>query len=270
MIDEIEIKLEDESDDLDYVSLVGNCTIDSFRKNEECGKSFTKEEVLSDDDNEIIDKIEIKVEDIIDQFDVPPLSSDNHITDSINKSLAGEQILTNDGRDTQNFIAELKVKEPIEKSYTPSIGFECQVCGRGFLSLHALNIHSRIHGQGKPYALSKRVECEVCGKGFRCQSALKIHFRVHTGEKPFKCEVCGKLFSRKVGLENHTRIHTGVKPFKCEVCSKSFSQKGHLENHTRTHTGEKPFKCEVCSKSFSQKGHLEKHKRIHTGGKLFQ
>ena len=166
--DEIEIKLEEESDDLDYVSLASNSSKDFFRKDEECGKSFTKEDLVSNDDDDASDKIEIKVEDIIGEFDVPSLSSDNHITDSIDKPLSGEQILTNNGSNTQNILVEIKVEEPIglfgtnvnngeEKSYTSSIGFECQVCGRAFLSLHALKIHSRIHLQEKPDASLKRL-----------------------------------------------------------------------------------------------------------------
>uniref|UniRef100_A0A3P8VKT7 Zinc finger protein 665-like n=1 Tax=Cynoglossus semilaevis TaxID=244447 RepID=A0A3P8VKT7_CYNSE len=152
-------------------------------------------------------------------------------------------------------ISELKYHQRVdhEKPY------QCQECGKCFLSEKCLANHEQRHNNDRPES------CLVCGRGFRNRYDLKQHMRTHTGERPYQCTHCSQCFSTAGGLRSHTRVHTGEKPHVCPDCGKGFSQIGAMRTHRLTHTGERPFKCTVCGKGFTMAHKVTVHMRVHTG-----
>uniref|UniRef100_A0A087YBM3 C2H2-type domain-containing protein n=1 Tax=Poecilia formosa TaxID=48698 RepID=A0A087YBM3_POEFO len=152
-------------------------------------------------------------------------------------------------------ISELKYHQRVdhEKPY------QCQECGKCFLSEKCLANHELRHNDDRPES------CLVCGRGFRNRYDLKQHMRTHTGERPYQCTHCSQCFSTAGGLRSHTRVHTGEKPHVCPDCGKAFSQMGAMRTHRLTHTGERPFKCSICGKGFTMAHKVTVHMRVHTG-----
>lgn len=112
--------------------------------------------------------------------------------------------------------------------------FECNICGRNYVTKTGLQRHHNQcskteHGgltspspespdpddqssSPTPSASARQYTCHVCAKIYYSMSALKMHIRTHT--LPCKCNICGKAFSRMWLLNGHLRTHTG----KCGFC----------------------------------------------------
>ena len=177
-------------------------------------------------------------------------------TDNHNKSLNSDKTFH------QHKAKEVDSKIP--KVLPREKRFECETCGKCFMTKLRLDAHIRIHTGEKPFL------CKTCKKGFAHKSNLTMHERIHTGERPFQCKHCKKGFMNSSNLKVHERIHTGEKPFQCKYCKKGFVSPGMLKNHERIHTGEKPFQCETCTKSFAESGNLKAHERIHMEENAFR
>ena len=177
-------------------------------------------------------------------------------TDNHNKSLNSDKTFH------QHKAKEVDSKIP--KVLPREKRFECETCGKCFMTKLRLDAHIRIHTGEKPFL------CKTCKKGFAHKSNLTMHEKIHTGERPFQCKHCKKGFMNSSNLKVHERIHTGEKPFQCKTCKKYFTRSNHLKIHERTHTGEKPFICKTCKKAFARKCVLKIHERTHTGEKSYQ
>ena len=49
------------------------------------------------------------------------------------------------------------------------------------------------------------ITCEICGKFFLSVPALESHSKVKHHYKEFLCEVCGSLFTSKQAKESHCK-----------------------------------------------------------------
>lgn len=109
-----------------------------------------------------------------------------------------------------------------------------------------------------------KFQCQICGKVFISEKGLRLHLELHNGEKRFECHICGKRFLLKTLLEQHLRSHpgSGVDPFRCDVCAKTFTRKYKLNDHKNLHTGSKPYECDLCEKTFFSRSSFSRHKRI--------
>ncbi|XP_063331174.1 zinc finger protein 37-like [Pelmatolapia mariae] len=142
------------------------------------------------------------------------------------------------------------------KSDKTKKSLKCDVCGEVYKYNYEMDIHYRIHTEGKPFS------CKTCGKKFVHRCSVVKHMRIHTGEKLYHCKICGKKFVHS-SLVKHMSVHTGEKPYHCKTCGKRFSRNSNLTEHMKIHTGEKPYHCKTCGKAFRRGTHLFRHIKIH-------
>ena len=141
--------------------------------------------------------------------------------------------------------------------------YRCDTCHAGFVAMHALRKHARVHTGEKPY------RCPVCGKAFSSSATLPYHMKIHTGEKPYVCDICEVAFRSQNAMTVHRRTHTGERPYTCDVCGKSFVTANRRNRHAWMHEGRKPYHCDFCDKTYTSSTKLKVHRRTHTGEKPF-
>jgi hypothetical protein len=80
--------------------------------------------------------------------------------------------------------------------------FPCDTCGRTFNNKANLGRHvDRIHKQEN----EKKYQCKTCGRGFMTLDAMESHDTVHTGEKPKACRFCDKRYKSSSTTRHHER-----------------------------------------------------------------
>ncbi|XP_045400458.1 zinc finger protein PLAGL1 [Lemur catta] len=108
--------------------------------------------------------------------------------------------------------------------------------------------------------------CQTCGKTFLTLGKLTIHSYSHTNERPHKCEQpdCDKAFASKYKLMRHMATHSPQKSHMCAHCKKTFNRKDHLKNHLQTHAPNKmAFGCEKCGKKYNTVLGYRRHLALH-------
>nr|CAD7571717.1 unnamed protein product [Timema californicum] len=116
--------------------------------------------------------------------------------------------------------------------------YSCNQCDYKTISHSKLvNVHSRIHGDERPFL------CDICGKGFKNPKQLRNHKVTHsTKQKPViakgECDICGRTFGNQRMLRLHKdNVHSRLRPHLCNYCGYSASSRSTLKMHMRTHTG---------------------------------
>ena len=177
--------------------------------------------------------------------------------------------------------------------------FVCRHCGKYFITLKYLEMHSALHAaqlippavhhqpavcspspvHSQPQPITPRPSAVLDRSSLLSQrtslpsaaSFLKANLPVlespstSTTSAPSRyrdwtCDICRKKFSQNSSYKNHQRTHSDERPFVCTICSIGFKERYHLKKHTLfKHSNETREQCRICGKRF--KG-LSSHSRI--------
>lgn len=163
--------------------------------------------------------------------------------------------------------------------------YDCEVCNKKFYTKSNLEMHMRVHTNGKKFTCSyckkgfltyeslsehvkgqcqkRKYECQYCGRRFSRPHEKVKHERIHTGEKPHVCGICGKAFRVSYCLTLHMRTHSGTRPYQCTYCNKRFKAHSVFNHHLLTHSDVRAYKCPYCPKAFKTGVQLAGHKNSH-------
>ncbi|XP_071098989.1 uncharacterized protein [Haliotis cracherodii] len=92
-------------------------------------------------------------------------------------------------------------------------------------------------------------ECEDCGKKFLTEQMKTRHSLIHSGEKPHGCELCGRQFRRTDELQRHKTRHSREDGICCFVCNAELDSSTDLVGHMKTHAIN--FKSKVSSAGYT-------------------
>ena len=146
--------------------------------------------------------------------------------------------------------------------------FQCEMCSKSFSQRNNLLRHQiEVHVENFP-----SYGCEYCNKDFKTKGSLAWHTkRVHDKIRKYRCSVCNKHFVSPSELKRHSlAIHNDDgQIFPSGLCSVEMDydeddMEKPLINHDHRY---KPTLCELCGQDFAQVGHLTTHKnRVHGEG----
>ena len=120
--------------------------------------------------------------------------------------------------------------------------FNCQHCGKLFLSISGLKYHESSHSDRE-----RKHRCKLCSKKFLLPVTKRKHEERCANKTPEEraasaknaCRFCGKHFRLEITLKIHENGHKGVKPkFKCGSCNFRSKYLASLNRHrTSCHPG---------------------------------
>ncbi|KAJ8332831.1 hypothetical protein SKAU_G00417270 [Synaphobranchus kaupii] len=158
--------------------------------------------------------------------------------------------------------------------------FQCQTCGRGFVSLFSLRKHKHSHGKSRPH------RCPKCQLSFAGPTQLAEHMATHRDEN-FPCDLCDRTFTCKLSRAEHRKGHTepeeSLPPllppqgspssslhvvadqlkYRCGICCERFRDPEQLSEHGCLAARERPYFCTDCNQHFLCGAHLKKHQLSH-------
>ncbi|KAG9334579.1 hypothetical protein JZ751_007400, partial [Albula glossodonta] len=169
--------------------------------------------------------------------------------------------------------------------------FQCQTCGRGFVSLFALRKHKHTHGKNRPH------RCPKCQLSFTGPTQLAEHMATHRDEN-FPCDLCDRTFTCKLSRAEHRKSHTeqedSLPPllppqnlsasssppssastkadqlkYRCGICCQRFRDPEQLSEHGCLAARERPYSCPDCNQHFLCGSHLKKHQLSHPLSRSF-
>jgi hypothetical protein len=155
-----------------------------------------------------------------------------------------------------NSVHQISIPQtPKEKKY------ECDLCGKKYVSNHLLQIHKKSHENLKEY----KCGTEDCNFETNSPYDLNNHIkRKHNAVRSFECLICFKKFKRRCDLKNHTEtVHSDVKTYvKCPKCEAIVLEKGlhsHVINRHSEKAKIKPYVCNICGKAERYEKNLQRH-----------
>ena len=77
----------------------------------------------------------------------------------------------------------------------------CNICGKKFSDPYDLKRHNESQHHEGPWLYN----CDKCGKGFMSKQIYEGHLNMHLGIKPYKCEGCGTGFQNPSNLLAHKK-----------------------------------------------------------------
>uniref|UniRef100_A0A3P9JYS6 C2H2-type domain-containing protein n=1 Tax=Oryzias latipes TaxID=8090 RepID=A0A3P9JYS6_ORYLA len=140
--------------------------------------------------------------------------------------------------------------------------FQCQICGRGFVSLFALRNHNSRAEHRKSHSRSGDCPSPSTSVGESSQSE----------KRHYPCKDCNKHFLHASHLKKHRNTHHPAWPqreYACSQCNKSYSSSEHFTAHLKNHveaadentsgTPSNTFMCPVCYQCFTGASELISH-----------
>ena len=154
--------------------------------------------------------------------------------------------------------------------------FVCRQCGKYFITLKYLEMHSALHAGQPGITTSSAVQApptNVPQLSLRSSIVDRSTLSSHATSAPSaEAFLSGAglpvLLPQQVAITTTTSAGipslpppppTRLRDWTCDICRKKFSQNSSYKNHQRTHSDERPFICTVCSIGFKERYHLKKH-----------
>ncbi|MFT7804737.1 zinc finger protein 467-like [Arapaima gigas] len=96
-------------------------------------------------------------------------------------------------------------------------------------------------------ARERPFQCNVCGKKFLSRSHIREHYRVHTGERPFPCDRCERSFTTHHNLRRHKSIHIKEDSYRCTLCGVLFCHEHKTSSMSSSSSPSSPSVMHTCA-----------------------
>ena len=149
--------------------------------------------------------------------------------------------------------------------------FVCRQCGKYFVTLKYLEMHSALHA-GHLTSSAVRVQPPVASLSLiqsrppqpnpppPSATLDRPAPNIHRPALPSTASLLNDGFPILLPqTSSNTSAPARYRDWTCDICRKKFSQNSSYKNHQRTHSDERPFVCTVCSIGFKERYHLKKH-----------
>ena len=176
----------------------------SQEKKEMLLSSVTEDSFSVDDDNEVLPKEALKME-------------NNLSCRFCDKLLSSQSQL----RRHENIHTDLKAHS-------------CHLCPYKTNRKDKLNLHLRSRHDS---TTGRSHRCSKCSKSFTSPADLKNHLAVHETLRRNICGLCGKAYKTEKSVKQHIKEshhQKGVKKFLCGKCGRGFKQMSGLNFHNKT------------------------------------
>ena len=142
--------------------------------------------------------------------------------------------------------------------------FVCRQCGKYFITLKYLEMHSALHAGQLSTAAVQAASTPPLTHSQLTPNPPRPTATVDRATLPSHPPVLPTAQSFLRGsfsplIPSTSSAPTRYRDWTCDICRKKFSQNSSYKNHQRTHSDERPFVCTVCSIGFKERYHLKKH-----------